>query len=403
MSLLENDVEFRLLLEKFKRFLFNEDKEEIFSFNSGFLKETEGYKKEISKKSATLLQTEAWDESIIGSGKIFHNVSAALKYNPPGHQNNLVDYHQKQHFDNVKNSQDRLWKIEKILFTLYTSDNDEKVHNTIVKKDYLGGKYDLISYLFFLKNSKRYLPTRPERFEEAFSRLSINFKMRGQCSWTNYCTYINIISEIRERLAPFFEEKIELLDAHSFCWVLGYKPEILTIDLNSPKYSNPLLILTDVPKSQASINNSSNGNVVFNPSHVDWTAKEEVNSKIGLTGEIYVLEAERNKLIKNGLKKLADKIEHISVTKGDGAGYDIRSYSLDGEEIFIEVKTTTKGKNTHFIITEKELQFSKHNHRKYYLYRLYDFKSDQPNKYFTIHGDLRKMIKLLPIQYYAML
>ena len=38
---------------------------------------------------------------------------------------------------------------------------------------------------------------------------------------------------------------------------------------------------------------------------------------------------------------LESKIEWVSQTQGDGAGYDIRSFDEAGNEIVIEVKTTT--------------------------------------------------------------
>ncbi len=37
---------------------------------------------------------------------------------------------------------------------------------------------------------------------------------------------------------------------------------------------------------------------------------------------------------------LAEKVRHVSQLQGDGAGYDIESYSLDGTIKYVEVKTT---------------------------------------------------------------
>ena len=41
-----------------------------------------------------------------------------------------------------------------------------------------------------------------------------------------------------------------------------------------------------------------------------------------------------------GKKDLADSLEQVSITKGDGTGYDVKSFNADGTVRFIEVKTT---------------------------------------------------------------
>ena len=53
---------------------------------------------------------------------------------------------------------------------------------------------------------------------------------------------------------------------------------------------------------------------------------------------------------------LPKKLSTCQKTWGDGAGYDILSYDVDGAEIYIEVKTTLKDKNAGFIITDNELK-----------------------------------------------
>ncbi|MBK7638619.1 MAG: DUF3883 domain-containing protein [Bacteroidetes bacterium] len=50
---------------------------------------------------------------------------------------------------------------------------------------------------------------------------------------------------------------------------------------------------------------------------------------------------------------LAEKVRHISIEIGDGAGYDILSYEFNGDAKFIEVKTT-QSNTKQFIITLNE-------------------------------------------------
>jgi hypothetical protein len=67
----------------------------------------------------------------------------------------------------------------------------------------------------------------------------------------------------------------------------------------------------------------------------------------------------------------------VSKDWGDGAGYDILSYDVDGAEILIEVKTTTlKDKKTDFIITANELECARQNREKYKIYRIFEFNPD---------------------------
>ena len=48
---------------------------------------------------------------------------------------------------------------------------------------------------------------------------------------------------------------------------------------------------------------------------------------------------------------LARKVEWTSQERGDGAGYDIRSFSAAGDERLIEVKATRGGPTTDFFVT----------------------------------------------------
>ena len=93
------------------------------------------------------------------------------------------------------------------------------------------------------------------------------------------------------------------------------------------------------------------------------------------------------------------EICHISKEKGDGLGYDILSYDLDGNVKYIEVKTT-KGKcNSTFFITQNELEKSKIVKEKYFLYRLYDFdENNDSSNILKIQGDLSSLCNT-PLNY----
>ena len=111
--------------------------------------------------------------------------------------------------------------------------------------------------------------------------------------------------------------------------------------------------------------------------------KNKVRKIIGDKGEIFVLEYEKNKLIKLGRDDLANQVEHVSEIQGDGTGYDIRSFDEAGDEIYIEVKTTTAPRNKPFNISWVEIERSKIEANKYYLYRIYNF---DLNKHLRAHA-----------------
>lgn len=108
--------------------------------------------------------------------------------------------------------------------------------------------------------------------------------------------------------------------------------------------------------------------------HKDYLALEAANRSLGRAGEELVLDYERTRLRRAGAKRLADRVEHVSVTQGDGLGFDVLSFEADGRERFIEVKTTSFGRRTPFFVTRGELACSRDRPREYQLYRLYEFR-----------------------------
>lgn len=129
--------------------------------------------------------------------------------------------------------------------------------------------------------------------------------------------------------------------------------------------------------------------------------KKQINdSKLGLAGEKMVFEFERARLIDEDKKDLANKIEHTSLVKGDGLGYDILSFDTSGNEKYIEVKTTTGSPKTPFYISDNEIQFSKLHSSNYTLYRVYNFDSTKNTaSLYIIDGDLSKKINFKPVSY----
>jgi hypothetical protein len=123
------------------------------------------------------------------------------------------------------------------------------------------------------------------------------------------------------------------------------------------------------------------------------------NKRTGDAGELWVIRYEEEYLKSIGRSDLAKKVKHIAKSEGDGLGYDILSFTGDGEEKFIEVKTTKGDFYSTFYITRNELEWSKLHPSKYYLYRLFNFKDSLSTADLTIiKGDLSS-IYLMPLSF----
>lgn len=131
----------------------------------------------------------------------------------------------------------------------------------------------------------------------------------------------------------------------------------------------------------------------------DYLSREARNSSLGFAGEEFVLGFEHWRLAVNGKGKLADRIEHVSKTKGDGLGYDILSYELNGQERLIEVKTTAFAKETPFFVTRTESDVSREEADSYHLLRVFEFRKSP--KLFSLRGAIESHCYLDPVTYRA--
>lgn len=137
------------------------------------------------------------------------------------------------------------------------------------------------------------------------------------------------------------------------------------------------------------------------PRKLDFVARDSANRLLGRAGEEWTLGYEKYRLDANGQGILADKIEWVSEIQGDGAGYDISSFSEDGANRSIEVKTTNGGALTSFIVTANELEYSQEAGDGFYLYRVFEFSSSP--QLFMLRGDMVSHLQLRPMDYRACL
>lgn len=133
----------------------------------------------------------------------------------------------------------------------------------------------------------------------------------------------------------------------------------------------------------------------------DPAARDARNRKLGYFGEEAVFHHERECLQIAGRVDLAKKVQWTSQELGDGAGYDIRSFTPDGSERLIEVKTTNGPARTPFFLSENERLFSEERPDAFRLMRLFDFSSSPSG--FELRPPLEESLSLKPTVYRAAL
>ena len=105
---------------------------------------------------------------------------------------------------------------------------------------------------------------------------------------------------------------------------------------------------------------------------VNFIEKNKFYKEEGNLGEEFIYNYEIE-CVKHYKLPDSKKVKWVSRDEGDGLGYDILSYDKYGNEIYIEVKTTTQGEEASFYITANELLKSEQEKERYYLYRVYNF------------------------------
>lgn len=105
----------------------------------------------------------------------------------------------------------------------------------------------------------------------------------------------------------------------------------------------------------------------------DPVERDMRNRKLGLAGELAVMDFERRRLKENGRSDLAERVRHVAADDGDGAGFDIASFERTGEERLIEVKTTKGRADTPFFMSRNERRFAEVAKDRYQLYRVHQF------------------------------
>jgi hypothetical protein len=126
----------------------------------------------------------------------------------------------------------------------------------------------------------------------------------------------------------------------------------------------------------------------------DPVERDHRNRSLGRAGEEFVVELEKRLLTDAGLPNLAQKVRWIAAEEGDGAGYDVLSFSPTGGERLIEVKTTNGSARTPFFLTRNECGMAVERSAEWQIYRVHLF-AKHP-RVFIIMPPLENAIRLAP-------
>jgi len=126
----------------------------------------------------------------------------------------------------------------------------------------------------------------------------------------------------------------------------------------------------------------------------DPVERDRRNRVLGVAGEEFVLHVERQRLADSGRSDLAQKIRWVAREEGDGAGYDIHSFSVAGKEHLLEVKTTNGSARTPFFLSRNERELAQERALEWRLYRVHEF-AIKP-RIFVLVPPLEQFVHLSP-------
>jgi len=124
----------------------------------------------------------------------------------------------------------------------------------------------------------------------------------------------------------------------------------------------------------------------------DPVERDHRNRALGKAGEGFVVDLERRQLTEADRPDLARKVRWVAAEDGDGAGYDVLSFSPAGSERLIEVKTTNGAARTPFFLSRNECALATERPADWQIYRVHLFAKEP--RIFTIAPPLENVVRL---------
>lgn len=254
----------------------------------------------------------------------------------------------------------------------------------------------VIVYLV-LKYPERYFFYKQRMFKEFSRKVDYNYnpiagRIENIGQFQNLCNLLRhelskdqeLLKLHKNRIADncYYDENLNILTQDFMYAVVRHLKTSRILEIKEVKETVP----TKINSAEIEVVETE---IDFTPRTVNYIQNNIENKRIGDLGELWAINFEKKKLLKADKLKLAEKVKHVAKDKGDGLGYDILSFDIDGKEIYIEVKTTKGNANSTFFITRNELERSKTERQSFYLYRVFNYNEETDNaELLIIKGDL---------------
>ena len=298
----------------------------------------------------------------------------------------------RQLFRNLYNEEEDLFERIQDFQTSINLINDELFEN---KKSYQDPRA-IIVYLV-LRYPERYFFYKFEMFKQFSEKLELIYKpVKGHLEnighFNSQCELIRFELSLDQELLKlhknritsdcYYDENLNILTQDFIYAVARHLDQAILVDTpETTEITESNVLSTDLTVSADQIN--------FRGRTVNFIQNGIENKRLGDLGELWVMKYEIEKLRNANRDNLIDKIKHTSKDEGDGTGFDIQSFDIYGNKIFIEVKTTKGRQNSTFFVTRNELERSKIEKEHYYLYRLYNYNEQTDTAdLLIIQGDL---------------
>lgn len=265
-----------------------------------------------------------------------------------------------------------VWSREEVSLTV-------DAYLTMLRRELDGEPYSKAEHR---RQLKQHLSRSEGSIEYKFQNISAVLMEMGGVPIAGYKPAVNVQNLLREVVAERYESDAELAARLLLLADAPVARRSGTLD-----EAAPVPDMTRVPKRQERV-----------ARHVDYQEREARNRALGLYGEELVVERERRRLHRAGYSELADKVRHVSVEDGDGLGYDVLSWTTEGTERFLEVKSTRFTEFQPFLVTRNEVEFSSEEPERFSLVRV--FQLEKPSLgFYELPGALTDSTELRPELY----